>query len=83
VSASFGKREREKKKQERAAEKRERRQDRSTQSENATDGINEAELMERFRVLSERFEAKTISREDYEAERALIFTELGVADSLS
>ena len=83
MSASFGKREREKKKQERAAEKRERRQDRSAPSEDATDVVDEAELMERFRVLSERFEAKTISREDYESERALIFTELGVADSLS
>jgi hypothetical protein len=84
MSASFGKREREKKKQERAAEKRERRQDRSASSEKAADnGLNEDELMERFRVLSERFEAKTISREDYEAERAQIFTELGVADSLS
>jgi hypothetical protein len=83
VSASFGKREREKKKQERAAEKRERRQDRAAASETQSDGPDEAELMERFRVLSERFEAKTISREAYEAERALIFTELGVADSLS
>jgi hypothetical protein len=83
MSASFGKREREKKKQERAAEKRERRQERSAQSQNPTDGPNEAELMERFRVLSERFEAKSISREDYEAERAKIFTELGLADSLS
>lgn len=83
MSASFGKREREKKKQERAAEKRERRQDRSAPSEDTTNAVDEAELMERFRVLSERFEAKTISREDYESERALIFTELGVADSLS
>jgi hypothetical protein len=83
MSASFGKREREKKKQERAAEKRERRQERSAQSQTQSDGPNEAELMERFRVLSERFEAKSISREDYEAERAKIFTELGLADSLS
>jgi hypothetical protein len=83
VSASFGKREREKQQQERAAEKRQRRQDRAAASETREEGPNEAELMERFRVLSERFEAKTISREDYEAERAQIFTELGVADSLS
>jgi hypothetical protein len=83
MSASFGKREREKKKQERAAEKRERRQERSAQSESQANVVDEAELMERFRVLSERFEAKTISREDYEAERAQIFTELGVADSLA
>ena len=83
MSASFGKREREKKKQERAAEKRERRQDRSAQSENRTDVIDEAELMERFRVISEAFEAKTMTREAYEAERSAIFAELGVGDSLS
>jgi hypothetical protein len=38
----------------------------------------EAALMEEFARLSARFEAKTISFDDFTAERARIFTELGI-----
>ena len=74
---SFDKREREKKRQQRSAAKRERREIRSE----TTDPANSAdptELMERFRVVSEQFAAGTIGPEQYEAQRRQIFGELGL-----
>jgi hypothetical protein len=73
---SFEKREREKKRQQRSAEKRERRESRAeTQT---TETVDSEELMERFRVLSERHAAGTLSNEEYETEREQIFVELGL-----
>ena len=78
-SATFGKREREKKKQERAAEKRQRRADRAAAPE--TEQPDSADLMERFRVLSESFAAGAVDRDTYETERRAIFSELGLTDA--
>jgi hypothetical protein len=82
VSASFGKREREKKQQERAAQKRQRRADRAAQPSAVTDQPDSAALMERFRVLSEAFDTGAVNRAAYEVERREIFTDLGLADTL-
>ena len=82
MSASFGKREREKKQQERAAQKRQRRADRAEKSDTDVEEPDSAALMERFRVLSEAFDSGAVNREAYEAERREIFTELGLADTL-
>jgi hypothetical protein len=73
---SFEKREREKKRLLRSAEKRERREHRSEhQSDPAP--VDMAELMERFRVLSEQHASGAVSHERYDAERRRIFTALG------
>jgi hypothetical protein len=77
-SANFAKREREKQRQERAARKRERRAARAD-DEASDDVSDQAELMERFRVLSESLAAGTVTRDDYENERREIFELLGVA----
>jgi hypothetical protein len=78
-SASFAKREREKRQQERAAQKRQRRVDRavSTQPEKPESSA----LMERFRIVSEAFASGAITRDAYEAERRTIFSELGLTDA--
>jgi hypothetical protein len=79
-SASFGKREREKKRLERAAEKRQRRLERAerTDPEQADTGA----LMERFHRLSESFASGAVDRDTYEAERREIFSDLGLTDAL-
>jgi hypothetical protein len=73
---SFEKREREKKRQQRSAEKRERRESRAETQTSET--VDSEELMERFRVLSERHAAGNLSNEEYETEREQIFVELGL-----
>ena len=60
ASASFGKREREKQKREKAAAKREQRANRVP-----TDQTEDPEALERFRVLSESFAAGEMEREIY------------------
>jgi hypothetical protein len=79
---SFEKRQREKKRQERAAEKRQRRETRGDEAENPEVEDTEA-LMERFRVLSEQHAAGIVDAETYEAERLVIFELLGLADPLN
>ena len=79
-SESFQKREREKRRQERAAEKRERQETRKSEP---VEEIDTDALMERFRILSEQYAAKQIDEETYEAERFEIFTALGVAAARS
>jgi hypothetical protein len=81
LSSSFGKREREKKQQERAAQKRQRRADRATRPE--SEEPDSGALMERFQSLSEAFAAGAITRDAYEAERREIFAELGLSDASS
>lgn len=76
---SFGKRQREKKQQERAAEKRHRRADRAQRAQ--PEQPDSALLMERFRVLSEAFASGRIDRNSYETERRAIFSDLGLADA--
>lgn len=78
-SASFGKREREKKQRERAAAKRQRRAER-TPTDAATDQPD-VEVLERFRLLSEAFATGAIDREAYQAERRQILSALGLTDS--
>jgi hypothetical protein len=73
---SFEKREREKKRQQRSAEKRQRREARDADIGGGT--VDSDALMERFRVLSERYEAGAVTHEQYEAERLQIFSELGL-----
>ena len=74
---SFEKREREKKRQQRSAAKRERRETRS-KTDTAASPVDSTELMERFRVLSEQFAAGGIAPERYEDQRREIFRALGL-----
>jgi hypothetical protein len=78
---SFEKREREKKRQQRSAAKRERREARA-EPETGGSGVDSDELMERFRVLSERYAAGAVTREQYEAQRLQIFGDLGLDQTL-
>jgi hypothetical protein len=74
---SFEKREREKQRQRRSAAKRERREARA-EADTAGDTVDGDELMERFRVLSERYAAGAVTPEQYETQRLQIFNELGL-----
>jgi hypothetical protein len=76
---SFGKREREKKQQERAAQKRQRRIERAQRTDD--EQPDSAELLERFRVLSEAYAAGAVEAEAYEAERREIYAALGLTDA--
>jgi hypothetical protein len=74
---SYGKREREKQRQQRSAAKRQRREARA-EPDIGTATVDEDELMERFRILSERYAAGAVTQEQYEAQRLQIFSELGL-----
>ena len=74
---SFEKREREKRRQQRSAAKRERRETRAEPDSNG-EAVDSDELMERFRLLSERYAAGAVSLEQYETQRLQIFNELGL-----
>ena len=78
-SETFQKRERERKRQERAALKTERRETRRN-SEADDDAVSTDDLMEQFRILSEQHAAGAVDSATYEAERAAIFVQLGMAD---
>ena len=78
-SETFQKRERERKRQERAAERRERREARKNDD---TEPVSTEDLMEQFRILSEQHAAGAIDAETYEAQRSEIFVQLGLADPL-
>jgi hypothetical protein len=76
---SFGKRAREKARQEKQAEKREKRHSSSSSSDD--ESVSRAEedaLMQEFAQLSERFEAGQISADEFNEERERIFGELGL-----
>ena len=77
-SETFQKRERERKRQERAALKSERREARKTDTDEAP--VSTDELMEEFRILSEQHACGAVDTETYEAARAAIFVQLGVSD---
>jgi len=79
---SFEKREREKRRQQRSAAKREKRESRA-EPEDAGDAVDSEALMERFRVLSERYAAGAVTAEQYEAQRVQIFSELGLEPNAS
>ncbi|MFA5884166.1 MAG: hypothetical protein WDA60_09980 [Acidimicrobiia bacterium] len=76
---SYEKRQREKKRQERAAEKRQKREERGDEVEGEEAPDADA-LMEQFRILSEQRAAGIVDAETYEAERLVIFEQLGLAD---
>jgi len=78
-SESFQKRQRERNRQERAADRRERREIRKESAADA-EPIDTEALMEQFRVLSERHAAGAVDAATYEAERAIIFEALGLGD---
>jgi hypothetical protein len=78
-SETFQKRERERKRQERAAERRERREARKNDE---TEPVSTEDLMEQFRILSEQHAAGAVDAETYEAQRSEIFVQLGLADPL-
>jgi hypothetical protein len=78
-SESFQKRERERKRQERAALKSERRETRREATADEEPVSTDA-LMEEFRILSERHASGAVDAATYEAERAAIFVQLGVSD---
>jgi hypothetical protein len=73
---SFEKREREKKRLQRSAEKREKREQRAEHRGDPAP-VDSADLMERFRVLSEHHAAGAVSQEQYDAQRREIFAALG------
>lgn len=75
---SFEKREREKKRQQRSAAKRERREARAEPVVVGGGDVDSDELMERFRVLSERYARGSVTEQQYEAQRVEIFSELGL-----
>jgi hypothetical protein len=75
-SETFQKRERERKRQERAALKSERREARRADTDEAP--VSTDELMEEFRILSEQHACGAVDTETYEAARAAIFEQLGV-----
>ena len=75
-SETFQKRERERKRQERAALKSERRE--SRRADAAEETVSTDELMEEFRILSEQHACGAVDTETYEAARAAIFEQLGV-----
>jgi hypothetical protein len=83
---TFDKLQRERAKKAKAAAKRERRQSRGGEDESAvtestTDrdhDLTAPELLERIENLHRRFEAKMISFEDFEAEKAELFEKLSV-----
>ena len=79
-SETFQKRERERKRQERAAERRERREARKNDVDEAP--VSTEELMEQFRILSEQHASGAVDNETYEAQRSEIFVLLGLADPL-
>jgi hypothetical protein len=74
---SFEKRRLEKVRDERKAEKRDKRDLRKTESES---GLDEAALMERFRLLSERHANGDIDDGVYKTQRHEIFAALGLED---
>ena len=73
----MAKRARERAREERQEAKRNRRQAAADNPEPETQ-VNEAALMEEFRVLSERHAGGQMSLDDYEEERHRIFVELGI-----
>ena len=79
-SETFQKRERERKRQERAAERRERREARKNVDDESP--VSTEDLMEQFRILSEQHASGAVDAETYEAERSAIFVQLGLADPL-
>lgn len=73
---SFEKRRLQKVRQEKQAEKRDRRAEQ--RPEDGSEPVDEAVLMERFRMISEQRSAGALTEEDYEAERREIFVALGL-----
>jgi len=74
----MAKRARERARQERQAAKRERRQSGAPTDAGANDAADEAVHMERFRILSERHAAGTMTDDAYAEERHRIFVALGI-----
>ncbi|MFN8028283.1 MAG: hypothetical protein U0W40_18545 [Acidimicrobiia bacterium] len=75
---TFQKRERERKRKEKAELRRERRDNKAEPGEDGADAVDTDELMEQFRILSEKHAAGEIDSETYEAERTTIFELLGM-----
>lgn len=75
---SADKRIREKRRQERQAAKRDRRQARGDDTDAVE--IDEAALMEQYRLLCERHAAGAVDDDDFEAERHELFVALGLED---
>lgn len=75
-SETFQKRERERKRQERAALKSEKREARRTTADE--ESVSTDALMEEFRILSEQHACGAVDAETYEAARAAIFVQLGI-----
>ncbi len=73
----MAKRARERAREERQEAKRQRRQA-AADSPEPDSPVDEAALMEEFRILSERHAGGQVSLDDYEEERHRIFVELGI-----
>jgi len=74
----MAKRARERARLERQAAKRERRHSSSSVAPDPEDAPDESELMEEFRVLSERHAAGLVTDDVYQQERHRIFVDLGI-----
>jgi hypothetical protein len=74
---SHDKRERERKRQERSANKRARRDSKPDPASTA-ESVDSDALMERFRVLSEQRAAGVVTGDEYETQRLAIFHQLGL-----
>jgi hypothetical protein len=75
-SESFDKRERERRRDARAAEKRQRREARLEETDG--DPVDADGLMEQFRVLNERHASGHVDNETFEAQRSVILEQLGL-----
>ena len=85
---TFGKLERDRTKKARAAAKRERRQDRSSEVDAPDEPapvvapevsrLSQAEIMERLRILHDRFDDGAVSFDDFEEQKAALLARLAV-----
>ena len=78
---SYQKRQRELRKKERKQEKLAIRPGKSAAKADVDEGPSEDELLEEFRLLNEKFAAGDINEEDFEYEKAVLFSKLGLGEA--
>ncbi|MEM9516357.1 MAG: hypothetical protein AAGA42_16015 [Actinomycetota bacterium] len=78
---SYQKRQRELRKKERKQEKLAIRHGKSAAKADVDEGPSEDELLEEFRLLNEKFAAGDVNDEDFEYEKAVLFSKLGLGEA--
>ncbi|MEO1055520.1 MAG: hypothetical protein AAFY28_01250 [Actinomycetota bacterium] len=78
---SYQKRQRELRKKERKQEKLAIRHGKSAAKADVDEGPSEDELLEEFRLLNEKFAAGDVNEEDFEYEKAVLFSKLGLGEA--